>query len=192
MIETLEKEPLIKRKIFKAKLAKNGGVEVEFEQTLTIEKPSEKPFNINSYEGSKREPFPHEDLVLAFSLLRSHLAFICDLPETRDKELHQLDDDVEALERIKVTGFSIGGNGESEGVTLIGFKRLKGGRLLNLSTPFTKYVDESGEGYEYAAELSYLMNHVTDEVELYIDGKIAPDAQQEMEFPEREDINEFE
>lgn len=178
-LEILEKQPEVKRKITKAKLAKHGGLDIEFEQIKYIEKVVDGEvvlIEMPSDESPSLKSFVHDDLKHAFNLMRSHLAIICDLPEAKGKNLHELDDDEEALLRIKVIGFSIGGSGDNEGVSLTGFKTLKGGKILNLNAPFTKYVDESGEGYEFSDDLNHLMNHATTEVELYIDGKIAPSA----------------
>ena len=58
------------------------------------------------------------------------------------------DDDLnEKLKNIIVTGYSKGGNDESAGVSIQAQKLLKSGQILNLSVPFTKYEDESGDGY---------------------------------------------
>lgn len=169
----------VKRKITKAKLAKNGGLEVNFEETVTFTDGEGKPIELNRDPSIICKNFPHDDLINAFALLRPHLAIITDSIEAHNKTLYELDDEPESLEKFKVNSFSIGGSGEHEGVTLSGIRKLGGGRILNLNTPFTKYWDEH-DPYSYADELKGLIDHICQEVELYLDGKIAPDAQLDL------------
>jgi hypothetical protein len=188
MPEVLEHtQRMISRMISKAKLSKNGGIEVEF--TL-IEKYYENGEVIletsgeSSYAGHK---LAHPDAIHAFELMRAHLAIICDQREAFEKSLQELDDDLITIDKFKVTGYSIGGNGESEGVTLSGHKKLSRGRVLNLNAPFTKYTDEN-DPYEYGDELSGTIAHASDEVNKYLDGKVAPSAQLEI-FEKDQDEN---
>lgn len=179
----------VSRKITKAKLAKNGGLEVSFAETITFLNEDGKTVELNrDNPGVIGKNIPHDDLLNGFSLLRPHLAIITDCLEAHKKTLYDLDDDPETLEKFKVNSISIGGSGEHEGVTISGSKKLSGGRLLNLNTPFTKYWDEN-ERYEYADELNSLIEHICTEVELYLDGKIAPDAQLDL-FEEKENEGE--
>ncbi len=162
------------RKISKVSLQKNGGILVVFEETSTViinNKPVEKFADV-PYAGRS---LPHPDLTHAFSLLRPHLAILCSQLDGRDPILEEIESDEKFMNQFKVTGFSIGGSGESEGVVLIGTKKIKRG-VLNLATPFTKYFDEH-DPYDYADELSHLTIHGANEGNLYVDGKIAPDAQ---------------
>lgn len=181
MKQTLEREPLVRRRITKAKMAKHGGLDVEFEQTKTIVKfvdGEEKEIILQSDEITSLKAFPHDDLKNAFLFLRVHLAIIADQLQGLKADIHFLEDEEQFgfIEQFTVNSFSIGGNAEHEGVTLSGNKKLSRGRLLNLNTPFTKFEDETGEPYEFALELKHLVDHVCEEVELYLDGKIAPDA----------------
>lgn len=180
----------IRRKITKAKLAKNGGLEVSFEETIIFTDGEGSPVELNRDPTVPCKNIPHEDLLNAFAMLRPHLAIVTDCLEAHKKTLYDLDDDPEVLELFKVNSFSIGGNGEHEGVTISGSKKLSGGRLLNLNTPFTKYYDEN-DRYPYADELSGLIAHICEEVELYLDGKIAPDAQLDM-FEANDEGDDFE
>lgn len=182
----------VSRKITKAKLAKNGGLEVSFEETLTFKDENDKTVELNrDHPNVIGKNIPHDDLINGFALLRPHLAIITDCLEAHKKTLYDLDDDPETLEKFKVNSISIGGSGEHEGVTISGSKKLSGGRLLNLNTPFTKYYDEN-DPYTYADELSSLISHICEEVELYLDGKIAPDAQLDLFEEEDKKSEDFE
>lgn len=190
MPEVLEHtEKKITRLINKAKLAKNGGIYVEFVLIERYHEGEEIVLEIagnSTYEGEK---LAHPDAIHAFDLLRGHLAIICDQREAFEKTLEELDDDTESINKFKVTGFSIGGTGDSEGVTLIGQKKLSRGRVLNLPSPFTKYFDEN-DPYEYGHELSATVAHAADEVNKYLDGKIAPSAQPELPFNGEKEADE--
>ena len=179
--------PTLIKKITKAKFNKAGGVDVDFESIATIIDPNTgKPVELISDDGKKGRYFAHQDLVDAFTMLRSHMAFICDLPEARGLTLHELEDDDDLLEKIKITGMSLGGDGEHEGVTIIGMKILNSGKVLNLVAPFTKFVDEN-QPYLYGDELCHITDHVSHEVLAYVEGKYAPSAQQELDFENSSD-----
>ena len=190
-ITTKEAATNISRRIIKAKLAKHGGLDVEFEQTIKFLNDKEEEIELTSDASLSCKNFPHPDLVNAFNMMRAHLAIITDMPEAIGLSLHDLDDKEDLIEKFKVSSFSIGGSGESEGVTLSGGKKLNGGKILNLSTPFTKFDDEN-DPYEYHYELKSLIDHACDEVNEYLDGKIAPNAQQEIPFGESDDDHDLE
>lgn len=183
---TLKPETQVSRKITKAKLNKGGGIDVGYVLSMTLVDDKNEEINLEKENTEQCRYLPHHDLIDGLKLLRAHLAIICDLPEAKELTLDELDDSEEALEKVHITGFSIGGESEHEGVTLIGYKILNSGKVLNLCAPFTKYQDEH-EGYEYGIELQGTVNHCCNEVELYMDGKIAPSAQPEFPFPEGKD-----
>lgn len=110
-----------------------------------------------------------------------HVAILCE--QVSDRALFD-PTEVEAklLTKITCTGFSIGGNDEHEGVTLIGRREMKNNRILNLVAPFTKWEDENAE-YKHSWELQRAINACVLEVELYLfEDKYAPDPQGEL-FP---------
>src|SRR3546814_638401 len=65
----------------------------------------------------------HGDLRTAFDALRPHLAKLCDLREgdVIKKNIENVHE--EAFSHIKISGFTISGEGEEEGVTISGSKR---------------------------------------------------------------------
>lgn len=84
-------------------------------------------------------------------------------------------------EKFEVRSFTIGGDGDHEGVTISGFKKLRGSKVLNLNTPFTKFnPDFEFSGYEYLFELRRAVNNCVDEITEYIKGKHAPSPQLEL------------
>lgn len=125
---------------------------------------------------------PHKDLLEAFGILRKHLVCLCDLREADlihaegDMELF----DHEKLDKFTVTSFTIGGYDEYEGVVITGQKRLKSGKVLNLNTPFSLWMDEN-DPYEYEDCLYNDVARCIFEVEEYLNGKTAI-KQLEMQF----------
>ena len=172
-------EPEVTRKVSKVKIIKNGFAEIEYEETKIIlveGKPVEKVSKYK-FEGQN---LPHPDLMEALNHLRGHLALLCSQLDGKKPELNKLEDDEAFINLFKVTGLSLGGTGDSEGVTIIGTKKIKRG-VLNLVTPFTRFMDEN-DPYEYESELNALSIHVFDEANYHLDDKIHPDVQLKIEY----------
>lgn len=133
----------------------------------------------------------HADLFNAFQSLRAHLIMMCELKDTllcENIDLDSIPEDVAfvmELEKYAVTSITLGGEDEHVGVTITGRKNLRNKRVLNLNTPFTKFHDENNQ-YVFAMHLARAVDRLVSECDLYIGGKSAPKAQQEMKFPEEE------
>lgn len=172
------------RKIKKVKLTKVKTLEITFEETITIikdEDGKEKPNSMSADCTRIGKNIVHQDMVDALNLLRSHLAILCDQVEAQDKNYYQLEEDDEALNKYRVNSYSIGGSDVHEGVTLSGIRYSKSGSPLNLNSPFTKWEGGDNEDtYENSFELRGMINHCNDEALLYIEGKMAPDAQLDL------------
>lgn len=126
----------------------------------------------------------HVDLKESFKKLHTHLAILCD----EAKEPKKKDFDTSEFFGFNVRGFSIGGSDDNEGVTISGFKEGKYG-TVNLNTPFKKWSDEE---YPFISELSLSMTDAIEEVEQYLfNGKRAPEAQLELEFPEEDNSENY-
>ena len=112
------------------------------------------------------QQFVHPDLLYAMSLLKTHAVKICEMQEAGVVNIENpSDDDLnEKLKNIVVTGYSKGGSDESAGVSIQAQKLLKSGQVLNLSVPFTKFEDESGEGYPYGDALKQAVSRLDYEV----------------------------
>ncbi len=119
----------------------------------------------------------HDDLKESFQKLHTHLAVLCGDREVKKKE------DIEEKEfpGFHVRGFTIGGSGEDEGVTISGYKEGPYG-IVNLNTPFAKFENMD---YPHSSELGLAVQSAIYEVEQYLfNGKRAPEKQIEMEFGE--------
>lgn len=135
------------------------------------------------------EQYVHKDLLYALSLLKTHVAAICEMAEASnvnidDPSEFDLDD---TLKNIVVTGYSRGGSDESEGVCIIAQKLLKSGQVLNLTVPFTKFRDESGEGYAHSESLKKVIDRCDYEVDAYLFGGKYGLKQEEFDFDIPED-----
>lgn len=147
--------------IVKAKITKELTLETIYNEHVSDE--------IINEVTKKCDNIVHQDLQNAFDALKPHLALICDL---RDGiKLNPDHWEPEQLSDIEVTGFTLGGDGDHAGVTLIGKKKI-GSRVLNLVAPFVKYFDDN-DPYKYSDDLSALVNDCINEVQLYLDGKVA-------------------
>ena len=137
----------------------------------------------------------HDDMLAAFKLLDIHLGLLCEqlemgvlLDDDMAEELdianhHRMEYHHEQmLRKIVCTGFSIGGEDEHEGITLIGLRTLSNGKKLNLISPFQKWQDDF-EPYDHSYMLSKAIQKCNEEIGLYLlEGKCAPNPQLELEF----------
>lgn len=118
----------------------------------------------------------HEDLERAFDNLIPHFIIITEESEVTEKlrntinrdpdEDFILPEDIE--KKYKVTGISITGSEDNEGVVISGMKFLKTGKSVAFSTPDKKFDDEE---YEFSQELYDAVEHLKNEVLEYMDGK---------------------
>lgn len=167
-------------KIKKAKIVHESFLEAEY--TIS-EKNGDN--SVSSTINLSSNKIIHNDLKEAFNKLTAHLGMLTELVSDAlvDRDDFYSDGSFETLE---VRSFSIGGEDEHEGVTISGFKKLRGKRILNLNTPFTKFDPEKDtSGYLFLHELYYDVQQCINEVVLYIQGKQAPDPQLKL-FSEEE------
>ena len=109
----------------------------------------------------------HPDLESAFKKLVPHFALLTEEVShgiaagtiEQNEPFHEL------LDKFTVTGFSLGGSGDSEGVVIIGNKELVTGKKVNFNSPFQTFYDDSSEAYPYTHELKQDVNAVIYEVE---------------------------
>ena len=151
---------------------------------------------IATYRNDDGDTLTHEgknlvtsDLLNAFKDLIPHLAFLCELKEADGKEsLDELPETV--FQKLEVSGYTVGGDGDDEGVTLIGKRFLQSKKVLNLNSPFTKFSNENEE-YSFAFDLSQAIFACEYEVKEYLFNKKWRMVQQELPFDEeqaKEDI----
>lgn len=128
----------------------------------------------------------HDDLLKALEGLIPHMVKICDFrgSDLVDRDsIDNIDGILESLRTLncdyEITGFSIGGADDKEGVTLIGCRVFESGKVLNIVTPFTQYQDED---YKLGSELADAIERCVFETYEYLfNGKVAY-KQLEMDF----------
>lgn len=119
----------------------------------------------------------HQDLKDSFQNLHKHLAVLCDQVKVKGRSLEAFNHDSFGL--FSVSGFTIRGNEDNEGVVISGHRDGQYGNV-NLNTPFTKYDDEE---YPFTSELAEQIEAAVYEVEQYLfEGKKAPDRQLAFDF----------
>ncbi|RSK49400.1 hypothetical protein [Hymenobacter rigui] len=149
--------------------------ECQLQAEFTEQRDPEAPTRV--FTLTSPEPV-HPDLQHRFARLIPHLCLLCEqLRETPD---FWPDDDAPELpahfDSFSVTGLSIGRGGG--GVTLIGQRRLSGNRVLNLTSPYVAYDDETGSEYAYAGLLEAAVQEALAEVEAALRGKHRAAARQ--------------
>ncbi|TGE23504.1 hypothetical protein [Hymenobacter metallicola] len=135
-------------------------------------------------ENTKKVHQPaHEDLVRAFKKLTVHLCLMTEVVEgiksgedeyLRYEQLTQAfqSEDLYTapeFDSYRCTGFTL----SSGGVVLVGQKRLRSKKVLNLVSPYEVLEPETptGDEYQYLAELDYDLSHAITEVKAYLEGK---------------------
>lgn len=127
----------------------------------------------------------HEDLKNLYKQLNKHLAMLTELLDSsvvNDLDTIEVSYD-SLLSKMDTTGFTIGGTDDHEGVCIIGQRKLKGNKVLNLVSPFTKW-NEEGEPYDFIENLQSIIDDLKYEVNEYLLGKCAPPRQMVLDFEE--------
>lgn len=167
-------------KIEKAKI-KDSQLTATYEERFKTE-------NYSNVIEKKCSQIIHGDLKNAIDNLRVHLACICEMPEAeRIRELGVYDFPADDLSNYIVTGYSHGGSNESAGVTIIGQKLLKSGKVLNLISPFIQFEDT--DAYPFAGELCSEIEACDYEVDQYLFHEKYGIKQMELDFDVPEDVN---
>lgn len=162
---------------------KNDRCEVTYKESFS-------EANYSNEVSKKCSQIVHADLKKALDRLKLHLVMVCEQPEAGliDIEtIHQVE--LDEFNNYVVTGYSIGGNDESAGVTIIGQKLLKSGSVLNLITPFIKF--EDSDAYLFAGELYSDISSCNYEVEEYLFSEKWGIKQQEFDFDAPEETAGF-
>lgn len=112
----------------------------------------------------------HPDLAHVLSRLVPHLCLLTEqLTETPDYWPDESEELPALFEPFTVTGFSMGkGQG---GVTLVGQRTLRGNKVLNLTSPYVSFADETDAAYPYAPLLETELAEALAEVEAALRGK---------------------
>lgn len=141
--------------------------EIDGKNTAKCEKDPEQPV--------------HPDLTKSMAKLKPHFALLCEQLET-PSNINSLTD--EQLENFTVRGFHHSNNEEIPGVTIVGHKILKSGKVLGLNAPFIRFYADAGEAnaYPFQEHLETILGEVEFEAEQYLGGKFRPDPQPELPF----------
>ncbi|MET4073654.1 hypothetical protein [Hymenobacter sp. UYCo722] len=112
----------------------------------------------------------HPDLAHRLSRLVPHLCLLTEqLNETPDFWPDTAEELPARFQAFTVTGFAMG-KGQS-GVTLIGQRALTTGKVLNLTSPYVSFDDETDAAYAYAPLLETELGEALTEVEAALRGK---------------------
>lgn len=128
----------------------------------------------------------HADLRAAFENLVPYLADITEQREAENLDFGALDT-VEARESLRyldVTGFAL--STDYDLVTLVGRRRLRTSKALNLCAPSTSLTDE-GDAYDKSSLLDLAVKQAVYEVALYITEGKGEVEQMVMDFDNADD-----
>lgn len=162
--------------IKKVKLIGEYSAQLEYTKSITTKLGDDETTVTNDYVVTMRNQ-PHTDFINSMNKLIPHVILLCEIGDYGSVEA--IPD--KELQKIEVTGITIGGHDEHEGVVVIAKKRLKHNKVVNLITPFTKWEDEHN-GYTFERLLQIACFNVLGEAELYLNGKYAPNPQLEIQF----------
>lgn len=160
--------------IEKVKFTKDGA-EIIFKSNSVI-----KDQAVQDGNRLTRSREPHPDLLKALKALVPHYLLITGLnPIEIDADYLQkrtiLTEENEQIKSFTIYGFSLTGEGDSEGVVLLGKKKTPAGKTIAIPAPGEGLSGE--KGYQHKDILSEDLNEVIEELEAYIGGKFAPDPQ---------------
>jgi hypothetical protein len=174
-------------KIQKATIKKQL-LSAEFSEQLTLEaKPRE--FTMTGTE------LVHPDLERCFTQLVPHFCLLTEqLTDGSDYWPTSTSDDLpEQFDGFKVTGIIIG---KKNGVTLMGFRTLESGKVLNMTSQYVSFEEQPEEfadadvwHYAHADELSGAVAMALEEVEAALRGKCS-DAGRQLDMFNEEQVHE--
>lgn len=122
---------------------------------------------------------PRKQFRQAFEALRIHAALIGEFIPN----LPSLDHDDPALTKdFTVSGFSLSGEGDKEGVILTAQKTLSTGKTMGFNTPLIRLQDASENAYPYVDELWECLDVCKSEIREYLKGNYGEEEQPELPF----------
>lgn len=134
--------------------------------------------------GRKGSNLVHDDMGNSFDELNVHLAILDD--HFKNISITDFDSMKENSGLYRIIGFKITGSDDNEGFILIGEKYVSHGHVSFETPKITK-----GSSYSYWEELCKSMESARTEVELYMNGKMAPKYEQgTLDMPDQ-DNGEF-
>lgn len=184
------------RELIKIKIKDSTEVEMAYVETYKI--LDQEEFS-NSAVQRTCDYLPHADLLFAMNMFVPHMLMINEMFYISDSDKEQIMSQhkdgivpfletktTEFLQKHFVSGITISGDNEHRGVTIIGGKRLKGNKVLNLITPFMKF---ESDDYAYGAELGACLSYLEKECWEYLNGKSSQAKQLNMFDQAVSDVN---
>ena len=165
-------------KVTKVKI-KDRSLAVDMNETI-----SGDDYSFTNEVTKKCASLVHDDLITALKSLVPHMVKICDFAGSdiiKESNIESAFTLAEEFPQYEITGFSIGGIDDNEGVTLIGQRKFDSGKVLNIVTPFIKYTDED---YKFGDELASVIEGCIYEVEQYLFGDKFAVKKLQMDFNE--------
>lgn len=159
-------------KINKVKI-KDRTLTVDMDETISNENGQ-----VTNEVTKKCAYLAHEDLLLAFKAMIPHLVKICDFKGADNISENNIAD-FEAFPEYHITGISIGGNCEYEGITIIAQREFPSGKVLNIVTPFQQFQDVD---YPFNEELQLAVEACIHETNEYLFNDKFAVKQLEMDF----------
>lgn len=182
-----QKQVAITRKITKVAIQSHGGIKVSFEKIVEIpEDDSDDIREMFGDDSSNCKSLPHPDFTLIFDLLRSHYAILTNqLGKKKVGNISDLDDDGDFISSFVVTGFTVNHDPQKKGCKLHGSNNTEFGVI----SPDTPFINFDSSRYKHLDLLINLIERGMEEALLYMDGKLIPSAQTEIDF-DNPDANE--
>lgn len=131
----------------------------------------------------------HEDFKNALAQLAVHFGVLTGYiksSDVKDPALYGKD-----VDSFHVSGYSIGGEDEDQGIVIKGYRILPGsGKAVILNSPFTRFNEGDETRYKHMDHLINLIENARDEATKYLGGKFAPEPQLALELNEKDKIDE--
>lgn len=128
----------------------------------------------------------HVDLKSAFSACSVHMALMCDMIST--KQLKSIDAyDPELVAKFSARSISIK---DGEGLTISGNRKLVGGKVFNLTTPYWRFEEAEETRYRYMDDLMDKLEILRKEVVEFLNGKHGPKPDPELPFGDGGEMDE--
>ncbi len=128
----------------------------------------------------------HVDFNKALDELRVHFGLLTGYIKASD--VKQPKDYGKEIDSFHVSGFSIGGEDEDQGIVITGHRILPGsGKAIILNSPFTRFNEDPATRYKFMDELIKVLVDVKDETTKYMGGKFYTDVQGALPFDKTEE-----
>lgn len=133
----------------------------------------------------------HKDFSDTLLALRVHFGILCGYitaKEVKDPKsyMHEIDS-------FHVSGFSVAGEEEDEGIVITGHRILKpSGKAIILNSPFTRFNEDDATRYKHMDALIEAVKEAKDEAVKYLGGKYEMEVQLALQLgnPEKEEAEQ--